>query len=125
MGLNTFPQQFKIAAAIQAATEPDGDKFIRYTDGLTDAALAARLTKEFGFSVTEFNVISIRKGVAGVLRRGPGFKPGNKHATASVRAEVAELRAAVHALGEMVENLQKVVMRRHPVYIGNGARVSA
>jgi hypothetical protein len=44
----------------------------------------------------------------------------------TLRGEIENLRGEVKALGEMVENLQKVVMRRQPTaYIGNAARVSA
>jgi hypothetical protein len=125
----TFAQRFKIAGALQDATEPDGAKFIRYKDGSTDAAMAERLAAELGFPVTEFNVAVIRKGVAGPLR--PGMAPGTQRAewgsgNGTLRGEIENLRGEVKALGEMVENLQKVVMRRQPTaYIGNAARVSA
>jgi hypothetical protein len=98
----TFPQKFKLAALIQENTEPDGEKFIRYTNGMTDEKIAALAAEQSGHPVTAHNVAAIRKEVVGRLNRGQGAPGRNKGVRADVealRAEVAELRDALAAIG--------------------------
>jgi hypothetical protein len=100
----TFMQKFKLAALIQENTEPDGEKFIRYTNGLTDEKLAALAAKQSGHPVTARNITAIRKDVVGCLNRArprgaPSRNKGVRADVEALRAEVAELRDALAILG--------------------------
>jgi hypothetical protein len=120
----TFAQKLKIVPLLQANTEPDGGDRVRYTNGQNDDTLAAMASEAIGRPVTAFNIAVIRRQVIGKFRTGgpvPGAgRKGLAPEVAALRADVADLRAAVGELG-------KIVMRRQPTaYIGNnGARVSA
>lgn len=144
----TFAEKTKVVDLIRAKTEPDGDKHVRYIDGLTDATLAEQAAKLLGRPVTEQNVFNLRLQVVGKFRTGAAgphilanlakaqaAKAAKRAAArqgiasddvAAIRADIAELRAAVQSIGEMVEHMQKVAARRPPlVAYGNGANARA
>lgn len=114
----TFLQKMKVADMIRAHIEPDGDKHIRYKDGLTDDGMAQRAAAAFGWPVTEGNVVALRRQIGGKLRRhgniesmakaraarwgsGKGGKSPDGLAAeiAALRAEIVALRRAIEAAG--------------------------
>lgn len=136
-----FAEKVKVADLIRANTEPDGKNYIRYKNGLTDETMAALATETLGRLVTAENVVAIRRGAIGNLHkhgspesmakaraaRAANLRRDRPSEIDTLRAEIAEQRQAIYALGEMVTNLQRHVMLRQPVatYKGNGARASA
>lgn len=60
----------KLIALLARHTEPDGDKIIKYVDGLTDEKFADLAAKKLGATVTPWIVYQTRRNSIGMLRRG-------------------------------------------------------
>jgi hypothetical protein len=114
-----FAVKVRIADAVRAAVEPDGDKYVKYRDGLTDATLAERLSGETGTAIAETAITTVRREVAGKFRkrtpdsfRAPKGNTYAKDAARVKREEIDAIRAQVEILTERVAALEKPLVGR-------------
>lgn len=99
----TFADRYKIAAIVQENTEPVGEGFCRYINGMSDQSVAEAATQAVGKTVTANNVRSVRADVAGNLREV-------RVRDNSLQAEVAALQAVVQGLAAKLDDLRKIIV---------------
>jgi transcription elongation factor Elf1 len=114
-----FAVKVRIADAVRAAVEPDGDKYVKYRDGFSDAILAERLSGETGTAIAETAITTVRREVAGKFRkrtpdsfRAPKGNTYAKDAARVKREEIDAIRAQVEILTERVAALEKPLVGR-------------
>lgn len=103
-------ERLQIAQFLDAHTEPDGNGFIKYANGVADDAAAAKLlTDAMGRMVTVDNVRATRLSVCGKLHR-PG---GSPEEMAAMRAKLAAKRgrnndAVLDAIAELRQEVREL-----------------